>query len=214
MNRGHEYPALFITFEGIDFSGKSTQLELLSNYMKENNFPHEISREPGGTDIGEQARGVLLNKYNTQMFPEAEAYFFGASRSQLVRELIIPNLKNGIHVLVDRFVDSSVAYQGAGRKLGIKNIMRLNKMAVNGIMPDITYFIDITVDESLRRKALKKKTSLDRIELSEREFYERVRKGYFSIAKNEPRIKLIDGMKSIEEIHEEVIRYVKKYLRN
>lgn len=212
MHKGHEYKGTFITFEGIDFCGKSTQVKLLEKYLIDNKIKYIIRREPGGTDIGEHIRSVLLNKNNGLIFDETEAYLFAASRSQLVREVIIPNLKNRINVITDRFLDSSVAYQGYGRRLGIDKIMEINNSAVNGIKPDITFLLDISVDESLKRKSMDR-IDIDRIELSDKEFYERVREGYLWISERDPeRVKVIDGTRSIDDIHQEIINHIKKYL--
>lgn len=212
MHKGHEYKGTFITFEGIDFCGKSTQVKLLEKYLIDNKIKYIIRREPGGTDIGEHIRSVLLNKNNGLIFDETKAYLFAASRSQLVRKVIIPNLKNRINVITDRFLDSSVAYQGYGRRVGIDKIMEINNSAVNGIKPDITFLLDISVDESLKRKSMDR-IDIDRIELSDKEFYERVRDGYLWISERDPeRVKVIDGTRSIDDIRQEIINHIKKYL--
>lgn len=212
MHKGHEYKGTFITFEGIDFCGKSTQVKLLEKYLIDNKIKYIIRREPGGTDIGEHIRSVLLNKNNGLIFDETKAYLFAASRSQLVRKVIIPNLKNRINVITDRFLDSSVAYQGYGRRVGIDKIMEINNSAVNGIKPDITFLLDISVDESLKRKSMDR-IDIDRIELSDKEFYERVRDGYLWISERDPeRVKVIDGTRSIDDIRQEIINHINKYL--
>jgi len=199
---------MFITFEGIDFCGKSTQVELLKNYLIEKNKIVEIIREPGGTNISEEVRTILLDKKNGNMFMETEFLLFSASRAQLVREKIRPYLEKGFYVISDRFHDSSVAYQGYGRGISIEAVSNVNSLAIGSTIPDITFFIDIPVEEAEKRKTGKSVTDLDRIEISEMNFYERVRNGYLEISKNEKRFRIMDGRKSIEEIHKNIIREI------
>lgn len=213
MHRGHNYKGIFISFEGIDFCGKSTQIELLDTYLAEKRIKHIVRREPGGTDAGELVRKVLLHE-EVSITPEMEAYLFAASRSQIVREILMPNLPKGICTIIDRYVDSSRAYQGTGGRLGVTKVDEINRVAINGIMPDITFLVDIPIDEMILRKK-KAKPEFDRIESSDREFYERVRDGYLWLANKEPeRIKVIDGMKSVNEMHKEILTYLEKYLAN
>ncbi len=195
---------MFISFEGLDFCGKTTQIELLKDYLTKEGRKVEVIREPGGTVISEKIREILLDKNNSNMFMETEVLLFAASRAQLVREVIIPKLKKGYFVISDRFHDSSIAYQAFGRGLNTTFVKNLQNFAIGSAVPDITFFIDIPLDEVERRKALVKKESLDRIELSEREFYEKVREGYLELAKENERIFLIDGQNSIEKIQEEI----------
>jgi len=199
---------MFITFEGIDFCGKSTQVELLKNYLKERNKKVEIIREPGGTNISEEVRHILLDKKNGNMFMETEFLLFSASRAQLVREKIRPYLEKGFYVISDRFHDSSVAYQGYGRGISIEDVSSVNSLAIGSTIPDITFFIDIPVEEAEKRKTGKNVNDLDRIETSEMNFYERVRNGYLDISKKEKRFRVMDGSKSIEEIHNNIIREI------
>ena len=199
---------MFITFEGIDFCGKSTQVELLKNYLKERNKKVEIIREPGGTNISEEVRHILLDKKNGNMFMETEFLLFSASRAQLVREKIRPYLEKGFYVISDRFHDSSVAYQGYGRGVSIEDVSSVNSLAIGSTIPDITFFIDIPVEEAEKRKTGKNVNDLDRIETSEMNFYERVRNGYLDISKKEKRFRVMDGSKSIEEIHNNIIREI------
>ena len=214
----HPYKGLFVTFEGIDFNGKTTQLKLLGNHIKSLGANVILSKEPGGTLIGDEIRRLLLDKKYDGMYRETELMLFNASRSQLVGEVLIPALKRGDVFLSDRFYDSTTAYQGYGRGLSLEGIKVITNIISRGVVPDITFLFDITVDESYKRRL----TSLviDRIESSEYGFYERVRNGYLSMAKQEPeRIKVIDGMRTIEEIHEEVKGYfdglfVSKYHTN
>ena len=199
---------MFITFEGIDFCGKSTQVELLKNYLIEKNIKVEIIREPGGTNISEKVRSILLDKKNGNMFMETEFLLFSASRAQLVREKIRPYLEKGFYVISDRFHDSSLAYQGYGRGISIEAVSNVNSLAIGSTIPDITFFIDIPVEEAEKRKTGKTVTDLDRIEISEMNFYESVRNGYLDLSKKEKRFRLIDGRKSIEEIHKNIIREI------
>ena len=197
---------MFITFEGIDFCGKSTQVELLRNELIKQNKKVEIIREPGGTEISEAVRKILLDKNHNKMFMETEIFLFSASRAQLVREKIRPYLKNSFYVISDRFHDSTTAYQGFGRGLAPEAVEQINNLAIGDTIPDITFFIDISVEEAERRKALKERHELDRIEVSEKEFYEKVRKGYHYLASKEKRFRVIDGTKSIEEIHHHITK--------
>ncbi len=176
---------MFITFEGIDFCGKSTQVELLKSYLVNKNKKVEIIREPGGTNISEEVRNILLDKKNGNMFMETEIFLFSASRAQLVREKIRPYLEKGFYVISDRFHDSSVAYQGYGRGVSIEAVSNVNNLAIGITIPDITFFIDIPIEEAEKRKTGKSINELDRIEISELNFFERVRNGYLEISKKE-----------------------------
>lgn len=196
---------MFISFEGIDFSGKSTQIELFKDYLVEHNKKVEILREPGGTDISEKMRQLLLDNKNDKMFAEAELLLFSASRAQLVREKIRPYLEKGIYVISDRFHDSSTAYQGYGRGVSIDIVKQIHQLAIGETIPDLTFFIDIPVGIANERRKKKSKGKLDRIELADTEFYNRVRNGYLEIAKQEERFKVIDGTQTIETIQNQII---------
>lgn len=196
---------MFITFEGIDFCGKSTQVELLKNYFIHQGKEVIVIREPGGTKISERIREVLLDKKNSEMKMETEFLLFSSSRAQLVREVIIPSLRNNIIVISDRFHDSSTAYQGYGRGLDIEKIKIINSFAIDDTIPDITFLIDTPVEECIKRKALKTQSELDRIELSSMSFYQKVREGYLKIAEQEKRFYIIDGTDEVEKIHKQII---------
>jgi dTMP kinase len=196
---------MFISFEGIDFSGKSTQIELLKDYLVEHNKKVEILREPGGNDISEKVRRILLDNKHEKMFAETELLLFSASRAQLVREKIRPYLQKGIYVISDRFHDSSTAYQGYGRGIPIEVVMKIHDLAIGETIPDLTFFIDIPVGIANERKKKKSKVKLDRIELADIEFYNRVRSGYLEIARREERFKVIDGTQNIETIQNQII---------
>jgi dTMP kinase len=202
---------MFITFEGLDFCGKSTQVKLLVKYLEEQNKIVELIREPGGTAISEQVRNILLEKKNSEMFDETELLLFSSSRSQLVREVIIPGLQKGMILISDRFHDSTTAYQAHGRGLNKDFIKSLNSFVIKNALPDITFFIDIPLEEIEKRKAKIKKNELDRIEVSERKFYENVREGYLKLADEEKRFRVINGLKSIEDIHKEIIKEIFEY---
>jgi dTMP kinase len=198
---------MFITFEGIDFCGKSTQVELLRKYLTDRKRTVEIIREPGGTKISEMVRSILLDKFHKNMCNETEIFLFSASRAQLVREKIRPYLMKGYYVISDRFQDSSTAYQGFGRGLSIDAIMNIHNLAIGETIPDITFFLDITVDEAEYRKRQKHYKELDRIEVSEKEFFEKVRNGYLFLSKDK-RFRRIDGTLSVQEIHQKIIKEI------
>jgi len=196
---------MFISFEGIDFSGKSTQIELLKDYLVEHGKKVEVLREPGGTEISEKIRNILLDNKNLEMFGEAELLLFSASRAQLVREKIRPYLEKGIYVISDRFHDSSTAYQGYGRGIPLGIVDNVHSLAIGDTIPELTFFIDIPVGIANERRKKKSKGKLDRIELADLEFYNRVRSGYLEIARKEERFKVIDGTQTIETIQNQII---------
>jgi len=196
---------MFISFEGIDFCGKSTQIDLLNDYLVEQGKKVEIVREPGGTTLSEKIRAILLDNKNDKMLKETELFLFSASRAQLVREKIRPYLEKGFYVISDRFHDSSTAYQGYGRGIPVEVIADVHNLAIRDTIPEITFFIDIPVGIANERKKKKSKGKLDRIELADIEFYTRVRNGYLETSKNEKRFKVIDGTQSIQNIHNHII---------
>ena len=198
--------SLFITFEGADGCGKTTQIELLDKFLKEKGFKTLVTREPGAKGLGEKLREILLN-YDGEVSPNCESFLFLADRAQHVDCVIKPALKKGIIVLCDRHTDSTVAYQGYGRQLDIEQIKNLNKIAVNGLKPDLTIVFDIDIETSMQRVGKTK----DRMESAGTEFFNRVRNGYLAIAKEEPnRVKVINSADSIENIHKQVVGLVKK----
>ena len=201
---------MFITFEGIDFCGKSTQIELLKSYLLKNKKKVQVIREPGGTEISEKIRTMLLDKKNSKMLMETEFLLFSASRAQLVREKIRPYLDKENYVISDRFHDSSTAYQGYGRGISIEVILSIHKLAIGNTIPDITFFIDIPVEIAEQRRQEKLSEHLDRIENSNKEFYSRVRNGYFELAKNESRFRILNGIDNIENIQEKIISEIDK----
>jgi len=195
---------MFITFEGLDFSGKSTQANLLVERLKKAKHVVRFLREPGGTKISERVREILLDRSHLEMTEAAELLLFSASRTQLVAEVIVPALQRGETVVCDRYYDSTTAYQGYGRGFNLESVHHINKIATAGTDPDLTILVDIPVDEIERRKAAAGMT-FDRMESAGREFYERVRKGYLDIARNEPgRFILVDGLASIDAVKTQI----------
>ena len=201
---------MFITFEGIDFCGKSTQIELLKSYLLKNNKKVQVIREPGGTEISEKIRSMLLDKENSKMLMETEFLLFSASRSQLVREKIRPYLDEGIYVISDRFHDSSTAYQGYGRGISIEVILSIHKLAIGNTIPDVTFFLDIPVEVAEQRRQEKLSEHLDRIEISDMDFFSRVRNGYLELANNGNRFRILNGTDSVENIQEKIINEIEK----
>ena len=195
---------IFITFEGIDGCGKSTQCELLKDYLNEVGKEFIFVREPGGTVIGERIREILLDKKNSQMTARTELLLFEAARAQITDEVIRPALEEGKTVICDRFFDSSSAYQGMARGMGMEFVSGLNMAATGGLAPDITFFFDISAEEALERRGKRGEAS-DRIELAGLKFQEDVRRGYIELAKNsDGRVITIDATKGIDEIFEVV----------
>ena len=194
----------FITFEGSEGCGKSTQVKRLVVRLKKNGVPFTLTREPGGTPIGESIRELLqFAPESANMSPETELLLFEASRAQLVREIIEPALARGHCVISDRYFDSTTVYQGAARKLDRELVERMNRFAVGDCVPDITVVLD--VDLKTAKARMKAPRRPDRMEQETEEFYERVRDGYLELAKREPtRVILIDGSKSPDQIETEV----------
>jgi dTMP kinase len=194
----------FITFEGSEASGKSTQVQRLAARLDRSGVPYLVTREPGGTPIGETIRELLqFASHNSNMTSETELLLFEASRSQLVREVIKPALDRGMCVIADRFFDSTTVYQGAARKLDREMVERLNAFAVGDCIPDVTFVLDIdAVSAKLR---MQKPRKPDRMEREPEEFYERVREAYLELAEREPdRIVLIEGSGGADEIENEI----------
>lgn len=199
---------MFISFEGIDCSGKSTQIDLLARRLDELRREVLIVREPGGTEISERIRSLLLDLKHSEMDRHTELLLFSASRSQLVIERILPALQRGAVVIADRFHDSTTAYQGYGRGLDIRSIEHVHTIATHRILPDLSFFIDISVEESLHRRAARL-VSADRMETADDAFFDRVRLGYLQIASLEPsRFRIINGMRRPESIAEDIWGWV------
>ena len=195
MNRG-----IFITMEGPDGSGKSTQIELLKQYLEGAGYDVLITREPGGNRISEAIREIILNSEYTEMSPVTEMMLYASARAQLIAEVIGPAIESGKAVISDRFVDSSLVYQGMARGLGVETVYEINKVAIGEYMPQLTIMLDLPAEVGISRK--KDQKELDRMELESLEFHKKVAAGYREMAKRFPeRIKSIDATLPIEEIY-------------
>lgn len=207
--------SLFITFEGPEGSGKTTQMQLLADYLKERGYSVLTTREPGGTSIGEQIREVLLSPENREMSSLTEVLLYSASRAQHVEQVIRPHLEDGYIVLCDRYADSTLAYQGYGHNLDLATVRTITEFATNGLKPDLTFYLDLPVEVGLRRRlGLREGQSLsearvqlplfekwDRFDTKELEFHRRVRVGYQELAAAEPeRWLVIDATCPVKEI--------------
>lgn len=201
---------IFITFEGIDASGKTTQFKRLVDYLKQEKLPVVSFREPGGEKVSEKIRKILLDS-KSSISPQTELLLYLASRSQLTFKKIIPALRKGKIVVCDRFFDSTLGYQGYGRGIDLKLIETLNRFSTGNLKPDLTILIDVPIKVSLKRAGNKKK---DRLEKQGAKFYQRVREGYLKIAlKEKKRIKVVDGQGGVEEIWGRVKEIVDRFLK-
>ena len=206
---------LFISFEGGDCAGKTTQLRMLEAWLKARGRSVICTREPGGTALAENIRGLLLSKDSTEiMTPQAELLLFSAARAQHVKHVVMPQLQAGGVVLCDRFTDSTVAYQGFARGLDMDFIRSLNSFCTAGCLPDLTFLLDLPLAESRRRLAARTGDGgPDRMEDEKLSFHAKVREGFLKIAEAEPsRVKLIDAMRNVDEIHSDIIRIVENAL--
>ena len=209
----------FITFEGLDGCGKTTQLEKLATALKREGHEVVITREPGGTAIGEKVRAVLLDSRTKGLAPLTELALMFASRAQQIHQVILPALKQGKFVLCDRFTDSSEAYQGGGRQLGSKAVLQLHKVLCGGLQPDLTLLMVSdaeSVHRARKREGRKRdagKSDEGRFEMEAGEFYDRVLKAYLAIAQREPsRVAKIEARQSIAAVHQDIMKAVRKRL--
>jgi dTMP kinase len=203
----------FISFEGIDFSGKTTQIQLLRNKLEQIGKKVIILREPGGSLISERIREILLDERYKNMTDLCELLLYSAARNQVVSEIICHDLAVGNFILADRYVDSTTAYQGYGRRLPLEFIRNLNRLVTQGIMPYITFLLEIDLKQQIYRKKIRNSGS-DRLEKENLEFYQRIHTGYKKIAlAQKRRIKIIDANRSIEKIEIEIWEYVMKKLK-
>ena len=201
---------VFITFEGADGCGKTTQLNLLKDYLENNGYEVVLTREPGGKGLGEKIREILLN-YDGEVSNRCESFLFLADRAQNIDIIVNPAIEQGKIVLCDRHTDSSVAYQGYGRGLDINQINTLNNLATNNKKPDLTLVFDVDIETSMQRVGNEK----DRMESAGKDFFNRVRNGYLELAKQEPeRIKVVDSTKSIQEVQKDVLEIIKTKLND
>ena len=204
--------SLFITFEGIEGCGKTTQIGLLTSFLESLHRPFLLTREPGGTGVGEQIRQILLSSENVGIEPMAELYLYAAARVQHLRQVISPALREGKVVICDRFADATLAYQGYGRGVDLAWIEEIHARTMENVKPDLTFLLDLPVEEGLRR-ALKRmeKHSVkeDRFEKEALDFHRRVREGYLILARNQPRrIIALDGMKEEKTLHREILTHL------
>lgn len=210
--------SLFITFEGVEGSGKTTQIQRLRKYFTQKGIPCKVTREPGGCPIGEKIRKVLLNPDHRGMVPVTELLLYAAARAQHVTEVIQPFLKKGGVVLCDRFSDATVAYQGYGRRIDLQWIERLNHLSSLGVRPDVTFLLDCPTDvgleRALRRNRALKREKEERFEREDIQFHRRVRKGYLAIARKESRrVKVIDTRAGEEKVFDKIREIVDNLVR-
>jgi dTMP kinase len=212
----------FITFEGLDGSGKSTQIEKLARALRGRGVAVTVTREPGGTATGEKIREVLLHSTTSGLAPQAEMALMFASRAQHIHEIILPALAEGRVVLCDRFTDSTEAYQGAGRKLGTKAVLALHEILCGGLQPDLTILLDNEVSFSVERarrrnrkhKSTRPEKDENRFEQESRAFFGRVRNGYLAIAAREPhRVQVINARGTPQETHAKIMEIVRKKIK-
>lgn len=207
---------MFITFEGPEGSGKTTQTQALHRYLRKRGYDVLVTREPGGTRIGNQIRRILLDPQNQELLPEAEILLFSASRAQLVGQVIRPALARGTIVLCDRFADSTLAYQGYGRGLDLEELRRITAFATGGLVPDLTIYLDLDVAEGLRRKRYgqgQDQEAWNRLDRQALEFHQRVRRGYLTLAAAEPeRWFVLDASQSVEVIAQAIRERVERLL--
>ena len=197
-----------VTFEGGDGAGKSTQLKLLKDYLEREKIEFILTREPGGTEVSEKIRKILKSKEN-KICAECEALLYAAARAELVNEIILPALKEGKTVICDRFIDSSLAYQGQARGLGEEAVLKANELALKGLKPDLTFFLDIAPDISFKRKG--GADGDDRLENEGEAFHRKIYECYINLASREKgRICKLDATQNPEHIHEEIIRTLKE----
>jgi len=203
----------FITLEGPDGSGKSTQSLLLARYLKRKGYKVVRTREPGGTSIAEALRRIILNPKN-RISKVTEVLLYEAGRAQHTSELILPALQKGKTVICERYTDATLAYQGYGRKLDIRMVKELNRIASSGLKPDLTILLDLDVREGLDRARKVSRGRMDRMEQESIRFHERVRKGYLEIASREPgRVKLIKVKETPQKTHLEVVKVIEKLVK-
>jgi len=203
---------IFITMEGPDGSGKSTQAQKLFKYLQGKGYEVVLTREPGGTPVGEQIRNILLNPENGELGFKAEVLLYAASRAQHLEEVIIPALKEGKTVISDRFADSTIAYQGYGRNLNLPLVVEINRLVVEDYLPDLTILLDLPVEVGLAR-IRKKQKSMDRLEQEAITFHEQVYQGFKKLALDEKRIKTVSADGSEDVIFAHIVKLVEEKLK-
>ncbi len=203
----------FITFEGPEGAGKTSVLEVLMKEINNNDMEAVFTREPGGIRISEQIREVILNKEHTEMDSRTEALLYAAARRQHLVERVVPAIETGKNVFCDRFIDSSLAYQGYARGLGIDEVLSINQFAINGLMPDLTFYFNIDPKVGLQRISKSSEREQNRLDLEDLTFHQKVQEGYEKVINMFPdRIVVIDAEKSLEEVVEEVKNKLKKVI--
>jgi len=208
--RERQRRGLFITFEGVDGSGKTTQVNMLTSHLIKNGLGVVVTREPGGTRVGARIRDILLDGDLTEMTPMTEALLYAADRAQHAEEVIRPALLRGAIVISDRYIDSSLAYQGVARGLGLEGVRNLNEWATRELYPDITFLLKVPYEVGLRRLPLGRE---DRMELQSENFFQKVQEAYLTLSKFFPsRMIVLDGTQKPEEIHHQVMKEVEKHL--
>ncbi len=201
----------FITFEGGEGSGKTTILSRLSSYFESHSLPYILTREPGGIRISEKIRNVILDTRHTEMDARTEALLYAAARRQHLVEKVRPALEAGTIVLCDRFVDSSLAYQGYARGLGMDEVWSINQFAIESLMPDVTFYLDIDPEVGLSRIAASEEREVNRLDMEKIEFHHKVREGYHIIAaKNPERVIMINAEQSLSQVENDIIREMEK----
>ncbi|MGM9923324.1 MAG: dTMP kinase [Bacillus sp. (in: firmicutes)] len=206
---------LFITVEGPEGAGKTTILNLLHNHLKKEGYNLLLTREPGGIAISEQIRHILLNKDNTMMDERTEALLYAAARRQHLVEKVEPALRAGAIVLCDRFIDSSLAYQGYARGLGVKEVYRINEFAIEKTMPDLTLYFDIKPEEGLKRIQANQGREVNRLDMEALSFHEKVREGYLSLVEQFPeRIKVVDASDDIEVVFGNALGIIEPFIKS
>ena len=199
----------FVTFEGIEGCGKTTQIRHLTAHLEGKRQPFLLTREPGGTAISDRIRQILLSSENSRMEPATEFFLYAAARAQHIAEVVLPALRNGKTVLCDRFADATLAYQGFGRGVNLAWLEEIHNRFLQGLKPDLTFLLDLPVEEGLRRAWKRMENQAvkeDRFEKEDLAFHQRVREGYLLLARREPnRIVVLDGMKDEPTLHREIL---------
>lgn len=206
----------FLTLEGIEGSGKTTHAELLGGTLVERGYPVTLTREPGGTDLGESARALILDHRGEAPVPEAELFLILAARAQHVHKVVLPRLNRGDVVICDRYSDASLAYQGGGRGLGVPRVAAANDLATGGLVPDLTVVFDLPVTEAMERvhRRQKKGGAFNRFDREEESFYTAVRDTYLSLARNDPdRFRVLSSLDPESEVAEKLLEMVEPLLR-
>lgn len=200
----------FITLEGGDGSGKTTVLGRVAAYLQNHSMPYLITREPGGIEIAEKIRSIILDPAHTAMDARTEALLYAASRSQHLAEVVEPALKEGLTVLCDRFVDSSLVYQGYARGLGIEEVRSINQFATGGLMPDLTFYLDVDPEVGLSRIAANQDREVNRLDLESIAFHQKVREGYRQVVESDPqRIVVLDANRPIHMVEQDIVQTLK-----